>query len=829
MTNIKKIIKSSFAIILALIMLFSVGCRKDPEGSYDITPRPEDRGSITLNITNTSMYVGDDNVKLNAIPNPVVIGQSLIWQSSNPEVVMVDSQGNLEAINEGNAKIIVSYGEISAECNVSVSYEANEVPSLVIPFEENSTFNVAKENTYRFEPKVRYRGRTYSDVVFTYEIENTDVVELDDEDNNTIIAKANGISNITIKGSWRNKNFENTPNMSTTVAIKVVDDVIVKIDGQNTDSINVYTRNEFAGQTFENVVDCSPVVFVNGDKQEGATVNVEVENEDLVKYENAKLEGVSYGTTSIVLEYEHVGETIVKQYIVNVLRPQVKFARKANFFSSQKGTLRDETNDYADLTLAQFIYGEDTSEVITDATVNGQELTVSENKVLGLAGANDSTYTATVSVGTATEVYEVDMVVYGVYLYSLEDLDVFVRGDNDKEMNCYVELARDLDANGITLRKHFLDGSTSKPTISNGTTQAKGFRGTFDGKGHTISNLTTGDYGLMCATYEATIKNVAFVDVVIDGGGFLAESVRSTTVENVYIKVASMAKYSGGSNVLARFPLYSGFFKNIYVNAEDVKKADGVLQGSFAATQYKNDVGNSNSAQVPAFENCFVLSELPLGVNTSTDGNYPWAQLAIAESTNSKATEKKEMMEFIWNNLAFKGCRDNFTDSFLKANPGAEVNSDVLVAQKKINVLSGVMAYKNHDHAKEDASLSKFFDGFTLYEYWGLIDGILIWGEAELNAEEGQIYLNVGKVAGQMVMGMSTNVLTPTIGDTVKLPNNLECYGYKFIGWKEYKTGVAIVPVNGEYIVSNYDGSAMEYVAMWEIDSGVSTGPEIGL
>lgn len=822
MKNLKRMFKSAFAVILAMIMLFGVACKKNgDDGSLDVSPRPERQDTITFFSQSLDLTVGDI-VQNSAFGYKVVDGQTLVYQSADPTIATVDSYGYVEAINEGTTKIIASYGAISAECNVTVNYLAGQIPSIETNFEENALFNVAKDTTYKFEPKIKYRDRVYTDGAFTYDIENPNVVEMNED--GSLLAKANGTTKVTIKGSWRAFNYATNPSLSMVVTLKVVDDVVIKIDGLTTDFVNVYTVATFAGQTFENEIPFTPVVTVNGQTQSSSNVNVVVADPALATYENGKIVGKSYGTTAINVEYGTGEDKVVKQYELNVLRPQVKFARTANYFSSYKGTLRDETSSFEEMTLAQFIYGQATDKVIVDATIDGQALEVSENKVLGITGSNSSTYEVTVSVGTATEIYDVDMVVYGVYLYDLEDLDIFVRGETNQELDCYVELARDLDAREIALRDHFLDNPKSRflPTISKSYKEARGFRGTFDGKGHTIKNLTTGKYGLMCVTYEATIKNIAFENVVIKGGGFFAENVMFTNFENVYVKVAKMEVFAGGSNVISRFVVRGGFFKNIYVNTEAVAREDDVLHGALCAIE----IGKTG-VQTPSFENCFILSELPTGISTNTGD---WGQVALAENIYTKTELKEEMLTFVWENGAFASLKSTISTAYTANAPDLVPTIDAINAVGRLHNLTGVRSYKTREIVKADPLSLTFFSNFTGHEYWSLLDGVLIWGDVELNADQGQIYLNVGSVAGQMVEGFDGNPLTPALGSVVKL-NKLSCFGYKFVGWKHYETGVIITPnAQGEYIATmSYDGKAMEFVALWEKDSNVSTGPEIEL
>ena len=838
MKNFKRIIKSSFAVVLAFIMLFSVACKKDPVTPDDQPPEDLGPNSISFYKESLDLTVGDKETN-KALVFRTVEGQTLVYQSADPEIATVNSEGLVEAINEGQTKIVASYGDVSNEYPVRVSYLDSVLPSIETN-QSAETFNLVKESTFTFEPQIKYNDSFFNDGEFTYEIEDTDIIE--QVDAGLFMAKTNGQTSITIRADWRKFKNAETTSLVKQFNISVVDDVVISVQGVETDFVQVYTKQSFGGKTYNTTANFNPVVLING-TQTSEDVNVEIQDPTIATYENNKIVAKAFGKTVATIKVNYGNEIVERQYTVFVERPVAKAEKTVNYFSSYTGTLRDETADFAQITLAQFLYGNATSEVIVDATIDGDELNVSENKILGITGTSDSTYKVTVSVGTATEIYEVDMVVYGMYIYSLEDLNVFVRGEDNRELDCYVELARDLDAKDITLRNHFTDNPTSDylPTSSKSYKQAKGFMGTFDGKGHTIKNLTTGQYGLFCVTYEASIKNIGFENVNINGGGLFAENIMFTEFENVYVKVSSMAEIAGGSNVFSPFVVRSGNFKNIYVDALAVQQDRYKLTGAFVSIENFESI---EYATTPIFENCFVLADLPMGVNVSvkttttnplTDESL--AQLAISENVANNLTNKNAIMDYLWNNMQFIDAKDNFINKFIELNEemfAGKDPSEIVVESSAISALGraykleNVRSYKTIEEVKADSNTQSFFKGFMGYGYWSMLDGILYWGETKVNAEAGQIYLNVGSVAGKPVEGFDGNPITPTINAPIRL-NKLTCFGYKFIGWKDYRTGeifYAEAGSNDVLVSHSYTGEAMEFVAVWEKDSNVATGPE---
>ena len=111
---------------------------------------------------------------------------------------------------------------------------------------------------------------------------------------------------------------------------------------------------------------------------------------------------------------------------------------------------------------------------------------------------------------------------------------------------------------------------------------SRGFGGTFDGRGYTISNLTVGENGLFGVVSYGTIKNVKFTNVrykEADQGAYVALfGVRcfNATVENVSVEIT---KYISGTSVYHTSGLlfyevtFDSLFKDITI---DVSKVSGV-------------------------------------------------------------------------------------------------------------------------------------------------------------------------------------------------------------------------------------------------------------
>ncbi|MBE7085845.1 MAG: hypothetical protein E7366_01675 [Clostridiales bacterium] len=123
----------------------------------------------------------------------------------------------------------------------------------------------------------------------------------------------------------------------------------------------------------------------------------------------------------------------------------------------------------------------------------------------------------------------------------------------------YYVLADNIDASGVEI------------TGTNPCWQAaSGFRGTFEGNGYTISNLTVvGGQGLFGAIGDgAKIQNVTFDNVKVASGSYvLAFAIRTATLENVSVKFNTLSKsyyLAGEAN--------SSTYKNVNVLTDKAEK-----------------------------------------------------------------------------------------------------------------------------------------------------------------------------------------------------------------------------------------------------------------
>ena len=85
--------------------------------------------SIVLNFNNVTLDESENFTLIATVDNKDTTGKSVVWSSSNTDVVMVDNTGKVTAVAAGTATITAKAGDKSATCTITVkAKEVVEVP-----------------------------------------------------------------------------------------------------------------------------------------------------------------------------------------------------------------------------------------------------------------------------------------------------------------------------------------------------------------------------------------------------------------------------------------------------------------------------------------------------------------------------------------------------------------------------------------------------------------------------------------------------------------------------------------------------------------------------
>lgn len=154
----------------------------------DYTTRPNP-GTIVLNMNDIDIPL-ESELQLTATVLPEGAWQTVVWESSNPEIVSVTDNGLLTGNAVGNAKIIVTStkdNSITATCNVHVG--TREVKQIILPECINVHYAEERQLDITILP-------SYADMNLVYESANENVATIDE---GKIVGVGVGETIITVK------------------------------------------------------------------------------------------------------------------------------------------------------------------------------------------------------------------------------------------------------------------------------------------------------------------------------------------------------------------------------------------------------------------------------------------------------------------------------------------------------------------------------------------------------------------------------------------------------------------------------------------------------
>ena len=743
-----KIIKSIISIAMAFVLIFSVGCKQE-EGDTNtptIVPRPPVEKEITFKQTSLEMTVGNI-FALEVDKYDRESSNPIEWHSEDETIAKVEivqtgdvyTLANVVAVKEGTTNVVVTQGELTAKCAVTTSFY-NKVAEVVVSVADE--FNIQSNNGFNLNPKIKFDGNVYDDGEFTYSVADQTNFSIED---GVLTGLTNGASTeVTIEGTWRDKDSSDMRPLKKTLKVNVIDDVVLLVNELPADNAQVYTASNFAGKDYVNEIGFTPAVYVNGVLKTDADVDVSIEGTGVV-FENNKIIGKESGNSVVTVTYTDNGKSLSKTFTIEVIRPEAHYANKIMYFSSYSGTLRDPADSYKEKTLGEYLYPGQNVEII-DAREGDAQLSVESGKVLGVKAGNESVVEKTILVGTKTSTYTVDVVVYGQYVYEAKDLDVFRRSVKNIAYDGYVELGRNIDASSYTAGLHFQGDPHSTSNYPTSTsyqefTVPSYYGGTFDGKGYTISNLTVSYlsgltnptanekgaiYGMFCALKGATIKNVGFMNTDVKGRTMLAFCSQNTTLENVRVDSKTLTKqYYYNANLLFYAAISGGSLKNVYITLPstiEIKTGSGhtgYFAGALAPLPATAKIAG------PTFENVVVISKLPLGVAARVT-----TSAMICYASNDTEAFKTKFNQDYWTRYGTTSMVSTIkSDWKAQADYDASITDYRMLERTnyKTQAPAGTYRFDTVSALKADTSIGSVLANFPA-DYWTVSNGELIWG-----------------------------------------------------------------------------------------------------
>lgn len=324
---------------------------------------------IELNETTIEMLpTQEKNLSVTITPNDTTEDTTVRWQSNNPDVVSVDNNGVISALEPGNATITATVGSFSVSAEVKVLIP---IDNIVI---SNSDVRLNKGGTETLTIQV-YPENAEEDTTVTWESSNDKVATVDQTGKVTAV----GGGNATITGTLKNGK-------------KVTAEVTVAVPIENV-TVN-YTDLELEKGKSEQL----DVTINPSDTTENTTVTWESNNPDVATVDSdGKVTAVGRGNAIITGTLEN-GMSV--ETTVNVIVPITSVTLDRNNISMNKGTTT---------TLVATINPNDTTEDTTKKweSSNTNVVTVDENGMVTAVGRGRAEVTVTVGNKTATATIEV--------------------------------------------------------------------------------------------------------------------------------------------------------------------------------------------------------------------------------------------------------------------------------------------------------------------------------------------------------------------------------------------------------------------------------------
>lgn len=455
----------------------------------------------------------------------------IVWSTSNEGVVTVND-GQLVPKAEGSATITAASGEASATCTVTVDY-SDAVPLLT----HTDSIGMTLDGTYTLTPSVTYLDEDTSDAQFSYSVgTGADVVSVED---GVLTATKLGDATVTISASWRGYTA-----MTKNVAVKVTRDVML---GLTVDDASLAPSTiTLDGTPYSNTTAATASVRLSGELQDSPQITWKTSDGTVLSVADGTITAKKAGSAYVWFTYSPVAgeEYSSNKVLIDVAIPVLDrtatiskdFDQSAPAELLSSDIFKENVDVSKDIT-AVYDSEDLTTNLLQEGKVSTAALVAGEREFI----VYNASYACRISAVVATMIID-----------DFTDLKAFKDSVNANASqggtDGYYILNSDIQAQESY---EFTGGNyhASNPWIGNpdlDTIQTNGgFRGTFDGRGHTLSGFEFGIGGIFGDLNGATVKDLnvlgAFCEKTSEeqyrANGLLGHGVDASVIENCRFEV----------------------------------------------------------------------------------------------------------------------------------------------------------------------------------------------------------------------------------------------------------------------------------------------------
>ena len=343
---------------------------------------------VTLDSTEMVLNIGD-TVKLNATITPEDANdKSVTWESSNPDIVSVDSEGNIFALQAGNSTITVTTndGNFTAKAEITVKDNTQEdtTISVIGIVLDRTSLTLTEGDTSRLIATINPSDATDKNI--NWKSSNSSIVSVDSKGNIKAIKPGSAtITVTTIDGGHKAK-------ATITVNAKPVVDTTVSVTGVSLNRTSlILTEGDSSSLT----------ATVNPSNATNKNVTWASSNSSVVTVDmNGNIKAIKAGTATITVTTEDGGHTAQATIAVNA-KPVVDTTVSVTGVSLNKTSLTLTEGDSSSLT-AIVSPNNATNKNVTWASNNSSIVSVDQNGNIKALKAGNAIITVTTKDGGHT-------------------------------------------------------------------------------------------------------------------------------------------------------------------------------------------------------------------------------------------------------------------------------------------------------------------------------------------------------------------------------------------------------------------------------------------